>query len=228
MHPVEILEKISQEAKNKSNKNILVVYREAFSSQNDIELFKLRALLIEQMERSLESTSKRKSTLDTFSEIYKALTFYNLAEKIEKIAHLITNAHVASVEAIFNLHDFKQDFNAVDEISELSDELKEIIDTEEITPKQKKVILEICYDIDSAKLEHKIIGNSAIKKLHESILGKLMLHKDIIDSIKNSKIKNKLGEVYSKIDAVNKMMNTIVSLANKTKDFIDLLPDGIV
>jgi len=228
MHPVEILEKISQEAKNKSNKNILVVYRESFKSQNDIELFKLRALLIEQMEKSLESTSKRKSTLDTFSEIYKALTFHNLSEKIEKIRPLITNAHVASVEAIFNLYDFKQDFNAVDEISELSDELKEIIDVEEITPEQKKVILEICYDIDSAKLEHKIIGNSAIKKLHEIILGKLMLHKDIIESIKNIEIKKKLGEVYSKVNAVDKMMNTIISLANKTKNLIDLLPDGIM
>ncbi len=227
MHPVEILEKISQEAKSKSNKNILVVYREAFSTQNDIELFKLRALLIEQMEKSLESTSKRKSTLDTFSEIYKALTFHNLAEKIEKIAPFITNAHVTSVEAIFNLYDFKQDFDAVDEISELNDELKNVIDTEEITTEQKKIILDICYDVDSAKLEHKITGNSAIKKLHEIMIVKLVLHKKIIANIKNIKIKKKLEAVYSKVEAVNKVMNTMASLVDKSKSFIDLLPNGI-
>ncbi len=228
MHPIEILEYISQEAKNKTNKSILLVYREAFSTTDDIELYQLRALLIEQMEKSLESTSKRKSTLDTFSEIYKALTFHNLSENIEKIRPLVTNAHVASVEAIFNLHDFKQDFDAVDELSELNDELKEIIDTEELTPEQKKVIFGICYDVDNAKFEHKITGNNAMQKLYETMVGKLILHKNIIESIKSVKMKDKLQQVYSKIEIINKMMNTFTSLVNKSKDFIDLLPDGIM
>ena len=228
MHPVEILEKINQEASSKTNKTIIAVYREAFNSNNDIELFKLRALLMEQMERSLENTSKSKSTLQTFNEMYKALTYHNLAERIEKIAPLITNAHITSTEAIFALHDFKQDFDAIDEIATLNDELKEIIETEEITPEQKKIILEICHDVDNAKFEHKITGNNAIKKLHETMSGKLILHKNIIESIKNIEIRKKLGAVYSKVEAVNKVMNTIASLANKAKDFIDLLPSGIV
>lgn len=227
MHPVEILEKISQEAKSKTNKTIITVYREAFNSNDDIELYKLRALLMEEMERSLESTAKRKSTLDTFSEIYKALTYHNLSEKIEKITPFMTNAHVTSVEAIFTLHDFKQDFNALDEISELNDELKSIIDTDEITTEQKKVILDICYDVDNAKLEHKITGNRAIKKLHEIMIVKLVLHREIITTIKNIEIKKKLEAVYSKVEAVNKVMNTIASLVDKSKGFIDLLPNGI-
>ena len=227
MHPVEILEKISQEAKDKTNKTIITVYREAFNSMDDIELYKLRALLMEEMERSLESTAKRKSTLDTFSEIYKALTYHNLSEKIERITPFITNAHVTSVEAIFNLHDFKQDFNALDEISELNNELKSIIDTDDITTEQKKVILDICYDVDNAKLEHKITGNSAIKKLHEVMIVKLVIHREIIATIKNIEIKKKLEAVYSKVEAVNKVMNTIASLVDKSKGFIDLLPNGI-
>lgn len=227
MHPVEILEKISQEAKSKINKTIIAVYREAFNSKDDIELFKLRALLMEQMENSLENTGKSKSKLQTFNEIYKALTYHNLGERIEKIFPLITNAHVSSIEAIFALHDFKQDFNAIDEISTLNDELKEIIEIEEITFEQKKVILEICHDVDNAKFEHKITGNSAIKKLHDIMIVKLILHRDIIATIKNTEIKKKLGAVYSKVETVNKVMNTVASLVNKAKDFIDLLPSGI-
>jgi hypothetical protein len=228
MHPVEILEKISQEASSNTNKTIIAIYREAFNSSNDIELFKLRALLMEQMERSLENTSKSKNTLQTFNDIYKALTHHSLTERIEKISSLISTAHIASAEAIFALHDFKQDFDAIDEISTLNDELKEIIETEEITLEQKKVILEICHDVDNAKFEHKITGNNAIKKLHENMFGKLILHKNIIESIKNIEIRKKLGEVYSKVEAVNKVMNTVASLANKAKDFIDLLPNGII
>ena len=228
MNPIEILEKIAQEATiNNNNKSILIVYREAFNSKNDIELFKLRALLMEQMENSLEDTGKSKSKLQTFNEIYKALTYHNLGERIAKIAPLITNAHISTTETIFALHDFKQNFDAIDEISTLNDELKEIIEIEEITSEQKKVILEICNDVDNAKFEHKITGNNAIKKLHENILIKLILHKEIIAAIKDIEIKKKLGVLYSKVDAMNKVMNTIVGIVNKAEKAIDLLPNGI-
>lgn len=227
MHPVEILEKISQEAKSKANKTIIAVYREAFNSNDDIELYKLRALLMEQMERSLENINKSKNTLQTFNEIYKALTYPNLVANIEKVAPLMTNAHITSAEAIFTLYEFKQDFDAIDELSELNDELKEIIETEELTPEQQKVILEICNDVDNAKFEHKITGNNAIKKLYENILVKLILHQEIIATIKDIEIKKKLGVLYSKVEAMNKVMNTIVNIANKAGKVIDLLPNGI-
>ena len=223
MHPVEILEKISQEAKSKANKTIIAVYREAFNSNDDIELYKLRALLMEQMERSLENTNKSKNTLQTFNEIYKALTYPNLVANIEKVAPLMTNAHITSAEAIFTLYEFKQDFDAIDELSELNDELKEIIETEEITPEQKKIILEICHDVDNAKFEHKITGNNAIKKLHETMLGKLIFYSNEIESINSGVIKTGLGKLYNKIDATNKKINTLLSLASKAEPIVEFL-----
>jgi uncharacterized Zn finger protein len=227
MKPIEILEKIVQELSvQNSNKSILIVYREAFNSSDDIELFKLRALLMKQMESSLEHTSKSNNILQTFNEICKGLTYYNLAENIKSIAPFITNAHLTSVEAIFMLQNFKQDFDAVDEIEKLNDELKDIIETEEITSEQKEIILEVCSDVDTAIFEHKITGNNAIKKLHESILMKLTFHENIIKSIKSIEIKNKFIAVCSKVESINKVMNTVTSLASKAKDIIELLSSG--
>jgi len=223
MKTVEILEKIVQEASIKGNsKSILAVYREAFNSNDDIELFKLRALLMELMETSLESTQKSHSTLQTFNEVCKGLTYPNLTSSINNITPWMTNAHLSSVEAIFNLYKFKQDFDAMNEIETLNDELKEILKTEDITTEQKKIILEICYEIDNAIFEHKIIGNNAIKKLRENILSKIIINKDVLESIKNIEIKKKLGEIYLKIDTINKIMNTLISIGSKV---IDLLPD---
>lgn len=225
MHPVEILEKISQEATNRSNNTILSVFREAFGTQDSIELFLLRSFLIDQMKEAIEYTKKRSSTLSTFENIYHALTYPNLNERVEKIAHLITNAHVTSVEAIFALQDFKQDFDSVNDISILNDELKELIETEDIDGETKSLILEICHDVDQAKFEHKITGNNAIRKLHEKLIGKLMFHKRLIESIKSSKIKEKLEKLYSKVESTNKVMNTLASITVKAKDLFELLPD---
>jgi hypothetical protein len=202
MSPIEILEKIVDASVQNTSKSILIVYREAFNSKNDIELFKLRALLLKQMENSLEHTNKSKNTLQTFNEIYKGLTYHNLTESIKNIAPYITNAHLTSVEAIFTLQDFKQDFDSIDKIEILNEELKEVIETEEITPEQKEIIVAICNDVDNAIFEHKITGNNAIKTLHEAIIMKLTFHKDIIMSIKSMKIRNKFIAVCSKIESI--------------------------
>jgi len=187
---------------------IISVYKEAFKEERNIQLFKLRALLLKELEKAFESTNKSKATEKAFEDVYEALSHPNLLNNITHIKNKLTFAHISNLELALSIRDFKQDFESIDEISTLNDELKEVIEKEDITETQKIIIKQICYEIDEAVEEHVITGNSAVQKLHESLIGKFILYQEELKNIDSEKVKNTLSKVYTKIDTLNKAMNT--------------------
>jgi len=223
--PIKILNKIMTESHvNNSSKNIYNVFKEAFESNDPIELFYLRSLLIEQIDYVTEHTKKSDNTLQAFKDIKLALTYSYLDKNINQIKNLITPSHISALEQAFEIQDFKQNFDSMDDISKANDELKDIIETEEITNDEKKILLEICHDVEQAIHNHNILGNKAIKKLHESLLGKLISYGSLIKNIKSKAIKEKLGNLYYKIEKANKAMNTFTNLIDKVSEIINFLP----
>jgi len=112
----------------------------------------------------------------------------------------------------------------LEELSNLNKELKELLKVEDITETQKIIIKQICYEIDEAIDEHVITGNTAVQKLYESLVGKLVLYQEELKNIDSDKVKDTLSKVYKKIEGLHKAMNTLISIGNKAKDIFDLLP----
>lgn len=198
--------------------SILSIFQQVFETNDEIELFKRRALIIEHCERVAKELNYDD---DFFGEIFQGLCFKNLDYPIENIAKYLTKTHKKLVISTFNHYKSIKKVNEVDEIVELSDELKSDIENEDLTETQKVLMYEICEAIENAKQEHHIVGNYAIKKLQEILMGKLFLYKEEIKNIKSEAIKEKLGKIYKKVDEVNKLMGFALSLKNNTINFLD-------
>ena len=222
MNPINIINKIKDELIKNSSQTILAAYKIAFNETDLVKLFQLRSLMLDQISAVMESTSKSNNIKQTFNEISLALAHPNMNDKITIITDRFTSAHISSIEQAFENSKFNQNFEEVEEISELNEKLKESIESEDISDEDKKIILEICSDVDIAKYEHNITGNSAIKKLHEVMLGKLLFYKDIV-STQNPKIVKNLSNLYEKIVKVNSKMNTITNVASKVDLVIDYI-----
>ena len=167
MTPIEILGKIVDLIQANPNKTILDIYRDAFNEKDIVILFKLRALLIEQIEEVIKSVPESKHTSKAFNDLYVGLTQSNLSLTSNYINTYFTSGNVASVGLAFEIKEFKQDFNAINEIVQLKTDLQDSIADEDITQEEEEILLEICYEIDKAAFEHKITGNTAIRKLQE-------------------------------------------------------------
>ncbi len=197
---------------------IITIFKQVFEVNNEIELFKRRALIIEHCERVAKELEYDD---DFFEEIFKGLCYNNLDYPIEHISKYLTITHKRQILSTFKHYKSIKKIHEVDEIVELSDELKSNIENEDLTESQKKLIYEICETVENAKQEHDIVGNSAIKKLQEILMGKLFLYKEEIKNIKSETIKEKLRAIYKKVDEVNKLMGFALSLKNNTINFIE-------
>jgi len=225
LNPIDILGKIGDLINSKNtSKGIIHVYREAFGEEDNVKLFKLRALLLNELERIFESTNKSQHIQKAFDDIYMALSYPNLSNNMKDIQDKFTSGNIATLELAFTMRDFKQDFEATDEISTLNEELKELLEVEYITETQKIIIKQICYEIDEVVEEYVITGNTAIQKLYDSLVGKLYLYQYELTNIDSHKINETLSKIYTKVDTLNKAMNTLMSIGSKAKDIIDLLP----
>lgn len=201
---------------------ILNIFQKVFETDKHIELLKKRALIIEHCERVAKELGYED---DFFEEILEGLCFKNLDYPIENIINNF-KPYKKLVISTFNHYKSIKKVHEVDEIIELSDELKENIETENLTETQKQIVYEVCEAVENAKKEHDIVGNSAIKKLEEILIGKLFLYKDEIKNIKSESIKEKLSKVYKKVVEVNKIMGFVLSLKNNTINFLELI--GVV
>lgn len=222
MNPIEIANTIGDLIKSNNAQAIKTVFDKAFDESNQIKQFKLRVLFIEEIDKAIEKTQKSKNLLSSFEDIRMAITYPNLNEKASTIAGQFTSSHIANIEQVLNINDYNQ-HSSIEEISILNDELKEIIETEEISPEERKLLLTICHDIDIAKFEHKITGNNALKKLYDNIIDKFVTNLDVLTSIKSNVIKDKLVEIYKKIETSNNMINTAISVYEKASKICDFI-----
>jgi hypothetical protein len=222
VNPIEIANIIGDMIQNDSNQAIKTVFDKAFDESNLVEQFKLRVLFIEEIDKAIENTQKSKNLLKSFEDIRIAIAYPNLNEKVLTIAGKFTSSHIATIEQVLNINDYNQ-HSSIEEISILNEDLKKIIETEDISTEEKKIILAICRDIDTAKFEHKITGNNALKKLYFNITDKFVTNLDVLTSIKSNAIKNKLVEIYKKIETSNNMINTAISMYEKVSKIYDFI-----
>ncbi|MFY4750020.1 hypothetical protein ACOTWV_08895 [Aliarcobacter butzleri] len=199
---------------------IINIFQQVFETNDEIELFKRRALIIEHCERVAKELDYDD---DFFGEIFQGLCFKNLDYAIENIEKYLTKTHKRMIESTFKHYKSIKKVHEVDEIVDLSEDLKSDIKSEDLTEPQRVLIYEICEAVENAKQEHDIVGNSAIKKLQEILIGKLFLYKDEIKSIKSEVIKEKLSKVYQKVVEVNKIMGFVLSLKNNTINFLEMI-----
>ena len=216
----EILCEICDLIHSSKNANINFIFKKAFDEQDEVELLLKRGLVIEHCERVIKELDYEE---DHFEDIYKALTFYNLNAETKLIAQFLTKTHKKMIESTFKHYKTVKKIHEVDEIVDLSDDLKSEAENKDLTEIQKVIIYEICEAVENAKKEHDIVGNSAIKKLQEILIGKLFLYKDEIKNIKSEVIKEKLSKVCQKVVEVNKIMGFMLSLKNNTSNFLEML-----
>lgn len=216
----EMLCELCDFANNSQNSNINYVFKKVFEEQNEVGLLLKRAIVIEHCERVLKELDYDENY---FEDIYKALTFHNLNVEIKHISHFLTKTHKRMIESTFKHYKSIKKIHEVDEIVDLSEDLKSDIESEDLTEPQRVLMYEICEAVQNAKQEHDIVGNSAIKKLQEILIGKLFLYKDEIKSIKSEVIQEKLSKVYQKVVEVNKIMGFVLSLKNNTINFLEML-----
>lgn len=205
---------------NRDNYTILYVFKKIFEEKDEKELLLKRAILIEHCERVIKELDYDE---DYFEDIYKVLTFSNLDSNITNISRFLTKTHKKMILATFNHYKSIKKIHEVDEIIDLSEDLKSDIESEDLTEPQRVLMYEICEAVENAKQEHDIVGNSAIKKLQEILIGKLFLYKDEIKSIKSEVIQEKLSKVYQKVVEVNRIMGFVLSLKNNTINFLEML-----
>ncbi|MCG3671957.1 hypothetical protein [Aliarcobacter butzleri] len=216
----EMLCELCDFANNSQNSNINYVFKKVFEEQNEVGLLLKRAIVIEHCERVLKELDYDENY---FEDIYKALTFHNLNAEIKHISPFLTKTHKRMIESTFKHYKSIKKIHEVDEIVDLSEDLKSDIESEDLTEPQRVLMYEICEAVENAKQEHDIVGNSAIKKLQEILIGKLFLYKDEIKNIKSEVIKEKLSKVYQKVVEVNKIMGFVLSLKNNTINFLEML-----
>ncbi|NOZ91191.1 MAG: hypothetical protein GXO60_07920 [Epsilonproteobacteria bacterium] len=225
LNSMEILTKISELIINESDSTtIKSIYNKAFNEFDDVKLFKLRYFLLKELEEVYRKTNQSENISKIFQEVYEVISYPHLNNNISLIRQKFTIGHITTLELAFNVKQLKQDFEAMEEISTLNDELKDIIETEDITDVQKAILKQICYEIDEAIEEHVITGNTAVQKLYESLVGKLVLYQEELKNINSDKVKETLSKVYKKVEGLHKVMNTLFSIGSKAKDIIDLLP----
>ncbi|MFY4859074.1 hypothetical protein ACOTVM_00815 [Aliarcobacter butzleri] len=216
----EMLCELCDFANNSQNSNINYVFKKVFEEQNEVGLLLKRAIVIEHCERVLKELDYDENY---FEDIYKAVTFHNLNAEIKHISPFLTKTHKRMIESTFKHYKSIKKIHEVDEIVDLSEDLKSDIESEDLTEPQRVLMYEICEAVENAKQEHDIVGNSAIKKLQEILIGKLFLYKDEIKSIKSEVIQEKLSKVYQKVVEVNKIMGFVLSLKNNTINFLEML-----
>jgi hypothetical protein len=219
----EILCELCDLISNSDNKiSILSIFQKVFETKNQIELFKRRAMIIEHCERVAKELGHED---DFFEEILQGLCFKNLDYPVDNVIINFKPYKKLVISTFKHYQSIKKE-HEVDDIIELCDELKSDIENEDLTEPQKRLMYEICEAVENAKQEHNIVGNSAIKKLQEILMGKLFLYKEEIKNIKSEAIKEKLGKIYKKVDEVNKLMGFALSLKNNTINFLDWI--GII
>jgi len=222
MNPIEIANTIGDMIQNNTNQTIISVFNRAFDETNQVKQFKLRSLFVDEINKAVENTSKTKHILKSFEDICLFLTHPRLNENISVIANKFTSSHIANIEQAFDIKNYS-DEKSIEEIAVLNEDLKKIIETEDITIEEKNIILAICNDIDVAKFEYKIMGNSTLKKLYDNITDKLIINSEILMSIDSNKLINKLSEIYRKIEKSNKIMNTFISISDKATKIMEFL-----
>lgn len=199
--------------------SINIIFEKVFEEKNQIELLLKRAIVIEHCQRVLKQLDYPE---DHFEDIYKVLCFHNLSLPKTSISQFLTKTHKRMIQSTFALHRTIKKIHEVDDLVQVSNELKSCIEDENLTQSEKILMYEICESVENAKKEHDIVGNSAIKKLHEILIGKFFLYKDQIKNIKSQKIKEKLFNVYKKTEEVNKVLGFLISLKDNVGTILEL------
>lgn len=210
---------------NKNN-TIMVcnVFEKAFNTQDQVEIFKIRSLILQECLKVSKELGHDKGF---FEEIFLGLSPKSLNEGISKVSEYFTNANKKLVYSNFRQYRDKQKRNNrdIDEIIDLSNDLKSSIENEDLTPEQKKIIYEICEVVENIQRKNGVVDDSEIKTAQESLFFKRIKYDKVINSIQNESIKTKIKKVYEKIVKVNNFMEEITKFANNISSIGDNFKD---
>lgn len=224
MNAEEIIVKLCDNAK--STLTVWGVFAEAFDERDPVELLKKRAFLIEHCEYVLKELKLEEEELGGFKDVFEALSHNNLKEQMNVLSDLLTPTHKVMVRSTFKFYGFKQvrREHDVQELVNISRELRdEICADEDLTQEQKEVLLDVCNAVEQSKDEHDMVGNHAISKLHERLVGKAMLSQNVFSSIKNKVILEKVKKLYAEVQKVNEIMGFLISMGDKFQKVLGFL-----
>lgn len=199
------------------------VVAQAFETTHPVELLKRRALFIEHCIAVMDELGYEEDEREAMYDIFEVIAFKNLGIPIKDMSSKLTKAHKASVLGTFrHYQSIKREYD-VDEIVQISYELRDAISDEELTEEQEVILIDICDAVVQAKAEHNIVGGRAIQKLYEILLGKVILYKNEITQIKSPKIKVLITKLYTKTHEVNKVMGFVLSLKKNASGLLDMI-----
>lgn len=223
---VDILREIRDE-KN-AQRTILETFKRAFGEHNEVELYFLRAKAIEHLQETLEQLDKHKD-IDVQSEwhdavesVIKSLSFHALNAKTETIYPLLSPLHIGFIASIIQMRKVTQDHTRAYELTLLANELEEaLVDNKhDLSPQQYEMLTQMHIDIKEAVMEHEITGVRAFKKLLELFIGKSLVDRDILLSIKSEKIQSLLQKTYQKIIQISEISDAISNIYTKLTNIL--------
>jgi hypothetical protein len=225
MNTEEIILKICDESK--SSLTVWGIFAEAFDERDAVKLLKKRAFLIEHCEQVIKELEYEEEEILIFQDVFKALSYKNLGEQMSVIGHLLTPAHRALVRTTFKFYYSSKHIRreyAVQELLDISEELRAEVKEDDSLPKeQKELLLDVCNAIEQSKKEHDMVGNYAISKLYERLVGKAMIYQEVFSSIKSKTVLEKLKKLYAKAQEVNEVMGFLLSTAEKFQKVLGFL-----
>ena len=221
MNPTDIIDYICDNIS--SEKSIQSILKKAFKEQDPLKLLKKRALLIDHCRHVLKELNYTEEETLPFNDIYKILLFNNLDAQSDRGHGLhLTPTHKIMFRTTFKMYGIIKKTSEVKEILEASKALKhQVVEEDEtLTQQQKEILNDVFNIVHEAKEEHEMIGNLAINKLYERLIGKALIYKEELSSIKSQTVKDKLEKLYKKTQEVNEIMGFLLSIGDKLNKFI--------
>jgi len=214
------LHKLSQSCN--TSKKLDEVFKEVFNEKDKVKLFRYRALAIEQLDELVEVLQIRGIDIDdlqksTIKQMMVSLSYGCITQEARTIASGMTSAHLATLKGLVQLYGKQRDYSdEVDNIYSYKQELHKLIGLDTtLSDEQKEVLDEICLEVDALKFESKLSQSFALRKFLKSMYLKALLNKDELINIKNKKIKDKLVQIYKKVELLDTVVNVGMGLFNK-------------
>ncbi len=204
--------------------------RGAFEEDDEVALFRKRAQAVEALYAMLDNIERNngiktsEAQRATIDQICKVLGMSYGNPKMDQVSHLISIAHVATVQAMCSMDPHPGDEGRMLELSELSKELRAMVheeSNEEMTPAERSAVLSLCVSVDAAAEEHEILEGLAAKKMIEILAGKYLIYGEMFLGIKSKAIRDKIAALYKKAKELDSVVNTLLSLSQKAGSAFD-------
>lgn len=210
--------------KNKGSAlTILSAFEQAFDTKNQVEIFKIRSLLLQECLKVSDELGFEKNF---FEEIFIGLSHKNLNENISSVSNYFSNSNNKLVYSNFRQYRDKQKRNnlEIDEIINLSKDLKSSIENEDLTQKQKNIVYEICEVVEKIQQqEEAVVNDSEIKKMQECLFGKIIINEVEIQSINSETIKKKVFFIIEQVMKINNFYEKCVKIKTNISNIVNII-----